>query len=180
MNNNTRPNIHQAYYVACACLFSVVLMLGLSSTAAASESPFRDLVDTKGKLVPDLTSVGNGKWTLVMIWATDCHVCTLQKPEISAFYNKHKDANVDVFGIALDGPERLEAVNDYLAEHKPTFPNYVGNYQMMALNYQSLTEENLRGTPTYLLFDPKGELKGNNPGPVTPSAIESFIANHTE
>jgi len=73
----------------------------------------------------------------------------------------------------------MDAVKEYLAEHQPTFPNYVGDYQMVAMNYQSLTEENLRGTPTYLLFNPQGELKGNNPGPVTPSAIERFIANNT-
>ena len=39
-----------------------------------------------------------------------------------------------------------------------------------------MTEENLRGTPTYLLFNPEGELLGNNPGRLSVEAIESFIA----
>ncbi len=157
----------------------VALMLGAGTLAHAGDNPFRDLVDTEGAPASSSTTVGNGKWTLVMIWATDCHICTEQKPEISAFYDKYKDTMVDVFGIALDGPKRLDAVNDYLAKHKPTFPNYVGDFQMVGLNYQSLTEEPLRGTPTYLLFNPAGELKGNNPGPVRPEAIESFIERNS-
>ena len=43
-----------------------------------------------------------------------------------------------------------------------------------------MTEENLRGTPTYLLFSPVGELLGNNPGRLSVEAIESFIARKTE
>jgi len=160
-------------------VFAAMLLACFAAIAHASDSPFRDLVDTNGELAGEQTAVGKGKWTLVMLWSTDCHICTLQKPEISAFYDKYKSTTVDVFGIALDGARRMDAVKNYLAEHQPTFPNYVGDYQMVALNYQSLTEENLRGTPTYLLFDPNGELKGNNPGPVTPSAIERFIAKNT-
>ena len=154
------------------------VLLG-SASAVAGDNPFLDLVDVTGKDADVSSAIGEGKWTLVMLWATDCHICTKQKPEISAFYDKHKSENVDVFGIALDGRDNLDDVNSYLTRHQPTFPNYVGEIGVVAVNYQMLTEEPLRGTPTYLLFNPEGELKGNNPGPVSPGAIESFIAKHT-
>jgi len=145
----------------------------------AMDNPFRDLVDTEGSPSPLSDTFGSGKWTLVMIWSTDCHLCEEQKPKISAFFDKHKSGNIDVFGIALDGRKNLDDVQDYLSKNQPTFPNYVGEFPIVAANYQALTEEPLRGTPTYLLFNPEGELKGNNPGPVSPAAIEGFIERHS-
>lgn len=131
---------------------------------------------TDGEVVDLDTVIGQGKWTLVMIWATNCHICHEQKPEISVFHNEHKDIDAHVIGIALDGLENIDAVNAYLDKNKPSFPSYVGNIAIVASHYMWLTEESLRGTPTYLLFDPKGELLGNNPGPLSVGAIESFIA----
>lgn len=160
------------------CLVTCLSLLVIAP-AFSTENPFRDLVDTQGEFASLDGTFGNGKWTLVMIWATDCHICKEQKPKISAFHDKHKDSLVEVFGIALDGASHLDDVNQYLEEHQPTFPNYVGELPIVASNYTSLTEEPLRGTPTYLLFNPQGELKGNNPGPVSPSAIEGFIERHT-
>lgn len=123
---------------------------------------------------------GNGKWLLVMLWATDCHICHQQKPEISAFYNRHKDTDAVVMGIALDGMDKVDEVREYLAVNKPSFPNYVGNIAIIASHYQGLTDESLRGTPTYLLFGPGGELLGNNPGPLSVDAIEKFMARKAQ
>jgi thiol-disulfide isomerase/thioredoxin len=141
--------------------------------------PFDQLLTIDGVLLDEPPAVGNGRWKLVMIWATDCPICKQQKPVISAFHNAHKDKDAEVFGIALDGRQGLVAVNKYLKQHTVTFPNYVGEFSSIAANYQRLTEEDLRGTPTYLLFNPEGELKGNNPGPISVDAIEAFIARHS-
>ena len=126
----------------------------------------------------DLT--GNGKWTLVMFWATNCHICRLQKPDMSAFHNKHKDDKAEVIGIALDGPGAMDAVNRYIEETKPSFPSYVADSLIISSYYFTMTEDNLRGTPTYLLFNPEGELLGNNPGMLSIEAIESFIERKSE
>jgi len=49
-------------YAVCAALVLTISTL----SAQASESPFRDLVDITGSLASEKTSVGKGKWTLVM------------------------------------------------------------------------------------------------------------------
>ena len=122
---------------------------------------------------------GDGRWLLVMLWATTCHICEMQKPEISAFHDEHKDSDAHVLGIALDGMERLEAIKENIQQHKTSFPSLVGNIAIVASFYQHITEESLRGTPTYLLFNPGGELVGNNPGPLSVEAIENFMARKT-
>ena len=165
------------------------------STVRASESkaatpasgvavPFSNLVTMNGEPMDEPRSqglqIGQGKWTLVMIWVTNCHICKEQKPKISAFHNEHKGIDASVFGIAMDGAGKLSKVKDFIVKHKVTFPNFVGDMMGVMKDYEKLTNEPFRGTPTYLLFNPDGVLKGNNPGPVTISALESFIERHSQ
>lgn len=150
------------------------MLLVAASTASSAGMELQSVEDGTPISLDDLT--GQGKWTLVMIWATNCHICHIQKPEISAFHNKHKDSDAHVVGIALDGIDQIDAVSDYIAKNNVSFPSYVGNVAIIASHYFGMTEENLRGTPTYLLFNPEGELLGNNPGQLSVEAIESFMA----
>ena len=154
----------------------LAITLALALVASNPVRAGMELHELDGKVVDLDDYRGNGKWLLVMLWATTCHICELQKPEISDFHTKHKDIDAHVLGIALDGMEEIEAIKDNMQRHKTSFPSLIGNITIVASHYQGLTQENLRGTPTYLLFDPQGELVGNNPGPLRPEAIEAFIA----
>jgi peroxiredoxin len=151
----------------------VLLVLGIQNAVAGME-----LQKLSGERVDLDDYRGTGKWLLVMIWATDCHICHQQKPLISDFHDKHQNSDAEVIGIALDGPSRSDEVKRYLETTKVTFPTLVGEMLIVSSHYLQLTEENLRGTPTYLLFSPDGELLGNNPGPLRISALEAFIARH--
>ncbi len=119
---------------------------------------------------------GDGKWLLVMLWSTTCHICEAQKPSISRFHTEHKDIDAHVLGIALDGMDSIDAIKQNIATHETSFPSLVGDIVIVASHYQGMTQESLRGTPTYLLFDPEGELVGNNPGPLRIEALEQFMA----
>lgn len=164
-----------------ALVMALVMMLGLLvSQSVFAVTPFRDLMNTDGKIVDTSRDFGHGKWTLVMLWSTDCVICTKQNPMISAFHEKHRNVDAQVIGIALDGPMNIDNVNAYIERHQLPFTNYIGRMDLVAMNYQILTQEPLRGTPTYLLFDPQGNLKGNNPGPVRAVAVEEFMARHTK
>ncbi len=118
-------------------------------------------------------NIGQGKWTLVMFWAHNCHVCIEETPTISQFQNKRDD--VDVIGISIDGQDKRELAEEFLASAKPSFPSYLSSLLLVSTNYQILTEEDFRGTPTFLLFTPDGELLGNNPGKLSIESLEGFI-----
>lgn len=119
--------------------------------------------------------VGQGKWVLLMLWASDCTICMQQEPAISAFHDSHQAIDAIVVGISIDGHQKIDAVNAYLDRFKPNFTNLVGELDNIAASYQSATQEQFLGTPTYLLYTPEGKLVGNNPGPLKTSAIERFI-----
>lgn len=150
------------------------LLLVNSSIVNSAGLEMHSVEDGRPVNLENLT--GQGKWTLVMIWATDCILCQSQKPVISEFHEKHKHLDAHVVGIALDGVRNMNRVRRYIDDHKVSFPNYVSQMRSTASHYFGITDEQFRGTPTYLLFTPEGELIGKNPGLLSAEAIESFIA----
>jgi len=158
-------------FLLASFLVAGPLLAGMGTANAGME--LQAVEDGAAADLDNLT--GQGKWTLVMIWATNCHICHVQKPEISAFHNEHKEVDAHVIGIALDGVDNVDAVKEYVKDNNVSFPSYVGELAIIASHYFGMTEENLRGTPTYLLFNPEGELLGNNPGPLSVEAIERFM-----
>ncbi len=158
--------------VMVAVLFSAV------SLAASAQKPDMNLMDLDGAPVSLNQRIGQGKWLLVMIWATDCVVCQAEKPKISAFHDKHKHDDAEVIGIALDGIDKKVAIEAYLQAHKTTFPTLTGDFLEISRHYEFVAKEPLRGTPTYLLYTPEGELVGNNPGPLSDGSIERFMEKY--
>lgn len=116
------------------------------------------------------------KWLLVMIWSTDCSVCFKEMPRIADFHQRHEATDASVLGIALDGYEHRDVVARFAAKQGLNFPNLIAEMPAFALRYEFEVGEKLLGTPTYLLFNPAGELVANNPGPVRPIAVEQFMA----
>ena len=155
----------------------IVLVLGVSTVGQAA--PDLGLRDFNGKPVSLNSYVGKGKWTLVMFWALKCPICERNKPDIISFYKENKGKNAQVIGVVIDGMDKKKAIEAYL-EKKPTgFPNYIAELGLMAINYQIAADETFRGTPTYWLFSPKGELLAVNPGPIRKEALEGYIASHS-
>ena len=147
----------------------ILLFCGLfSSSTLAFE--FNNFNGSSSKLENHL---GKGKWTLLMLWAHDCGVCRAEFPSISDFHQTRKD--VEVIGLSIDGEDKKDLAQSFLDSTKSSFTNYITSLSVVAANYNVLTQENFRGTPTFLLFSPDGELIGNNPGKLSIEALESFI-----
>ena len=108
-----------------------------------------------------------------MLWAHNCHVCIEETPVISDFNDRRDD--VDVIGVSIDGIKNKQLAEQFLERSKPSFPSYISELAVVSFNYQLLTEEEFRGTPTFLLFTPDGTLLGNNPGKLSLEALEGFI-----
>ncbi len=148
------------------------LLLFSNFTSASDWTEVRTL---EGKFTTLSQHFEKDKWTLVMLWTTDCGICQREYPVMSAFHDKHKDTTAKVIGVSLDGYSNLETITEHIDEMPMTFDNLIGEITVVAFNYEAATEESLRGTPTFLMFNPDGQLVGHNPGPVRPEALEKFI-----
>lgn len=154
-------------------LISIVFILFFSSALASDWTEVRTL---DGKFTTLSQHFEKDKWTLVMLWTTNCAICKRQYPVMSEFHDKHKDIDAKVIGVSLDGYSELDKITKYIDKMPMTFDNLIGETSIVAFNYEAATEEPLRGTPTFLMFNPQGQLVGHNPGPVKPEALEKFIS----
>ncbi len=135
--------------------------------------------DMNGKQDSINNHIGKDKWTIVEIWESSCSACRMHMPEMVKFDGKLKNARI--LGITLDGLRGVEDAEDFIAEYDIKFPNIVTNYVEMNIWMERSIGESLRGTPTFILFDPEGKLVAAQPGIVAISSLEKFITqNSTE
>jgi len=120
--------------------------------------------------------VDDGKYTLVMIWSTDCAACEEQKPMIQDFHSDYNDSNASVIGIANDGMSLLDEINVLIDKHSPTYPNYVASPDTFFSEFEIATGRKFRATPTYIMFDPQGQILGVAVGQITRDTLDKIVS----
>lgn len=116
------------------------------------------------------------KWNILMVWTTHCEVCRAQYPIVSAFHTRHSAHDAVVLGVALDHRERLTAVRDYREAQNHSFPSVLASADGFIEALEGSTGEPFSGTPTYLLFNPRGTFESFVSGPVSMTLLERIIA----
>ena len=148
----------------------------LPAWANASEMVVQDFSGAY-KSLSDYT--GKGKWTIVMLWASDCQVCNKEVHNYVAFHTKHKDTDATVLGVSLDGNAKKKDAQEFLDRHKVNFPSLIGEPVFVANGFLDITGEEFRGTPTFLIYGPDGQIQAQQAGAVPTDLIESFIAQNS-
>lgn len=124
--------------------------------------------------------IGKGKWTVVMFWASDCRVCNAEVGQYIQFNDANKDKDASILGISLDGQGRLDAAREFIKRHGVSFPNLIGEPEEVADLYQTLTSNTWVGTPSFLVYNPKGQLLAAQAGAVPTELITKFIKENTQ
>lgn len=119
--------------------------------------------------------VGGGLWTLVQFWNLDCITCEQQKPMLDSFHRAHRNEAARVIGVAMDGPEKIDAIQARLARGVTSFEHLVAYPDVFARQFLEATGEPFRVSPTYWLFDPSGNPVGVHVGPVSLDALEQVM-----
>ncbi len=133
------------------------------------------LTDFKGNSRTIESYAGKGKWLLVMFWASDCHICNREAHEYVDFHFTHSDKDATVLGVSIDGKVKFKDAVKFIKKHSIDFPNLIGEPEDVTAIYSKYAESRWVGTPSFLLFNPKGELKAAQVGAVPPTVIENFM-----
>jgi len=115
--------------------------------------------DISGNRVDVSESMGDGRWTIVMIWQLECALCELQKPAVEAFHEKHQSHSAHVLGLVLDGHEYLPAINDFVSEKPTAFPSLVVFGDVFNQQIMQETGKHFPTAPAYIVYSPEGEMK---------------------
>ena len=155
-------------------ILAIVLggLLTLTVWADAPDIALRDL-DGRARNVNEF--VGHGKWTVVVVWAHDCSICSREIGEMTALHVAHRDKDAIVLGITLDGSRHLKEARAFVKRHKLPFVNLITEPSYEVLVKFGAGE--FVGTPTYYIYNPKGVIVGQNIGPVSRKQVEAFIAS---
>ena len=151
--------------------FATVSAFLLFSTSALA------FTDLKGEKIEMEQQLGGGKWSIVEIWGSDCQVCRQHMPSMVKFDGKLK--NTRIVGITLDGQEGIANANSFIKQFDIKFKNVVSNPIEVNAWMMETVGEGLIGTPTFILFNPKGKLVAAQPGPVPPKSLETFIKENS-
>lgn len=144
----------------------LLLMPLLAGGASKPGTPDFKLVDMQGK--QHQLADYKGKWVLVNYWATWCPPCLEEVPDLVMLYDKYRDKNLMVIGIAMQYKTKKE-VADFVDDMLMSYPIVLGD---KSVTDQLGKDEIL---PTTFVFDPQGRLVKTKQGIITRQYIESLL-----
>ena len=167
----------------CTRLMTVALVVagvatqGLGTAIAEEAKPqpsaepvwaasFKDLTGTLQPL-----SAYKGKVALVYFWATWCEPCQKEGPALQALYEKLKDKNFVVVGIAVDNADK---VREFVKAKGMLFPVVYGGTDAIKLSKD--LGNSLGGIPYLVIIDKDGLIVERITGDAKEGRIEGLIA----
>lgn len=102
-----------------------------------------------------------GKVVLLNIWATWCHPCRTEIPELQALYERNRDRGLEVVGVSVDAGGEDAAVADFAREYGMTYPLWRDGDGRVSTTFAAV------GVPATYLIGRDGVLLWSHLGPVT-------------
>lgn len=117
--------------------------------------------------------VGKGKWTVMEVWASDCRICRASAHHTVDF--EATNPEVEVIGVSLDDTKGKANAEKFIDEFGFTFTNLLSNPSEVDQYLHTTAKKSFIGTPTFMVYNPQGELLAVQPGAVTAEELSAFI-----
>jgi thiol-disulfide isomerase/thioredoxin len=101
---------------------ALLFILGAGAAPAAAPSRLAGELDAAG--LREAVAREKGQVVLVNFWATWCVPCREEFPDLSRLQQRNRAAGLRVVGISTDFASQKAAIEKFLAERRPAFPNY--------------------------------------------------------
>lgn len=113
-----------------------------------------------------------GKVTLLNVWATWCHPCRTEIPELQAIHERFRADGLELIGVSIDTDGTDDAIRTFMRDFKMTFPIWRDADDRISAQFLIV------GVPATFLIDKAGVLRWRKTGPIAPNdtALSSAIS----
>jgi thiol-disulfide isomerase/thioredoxin len=127
-----------------------------AQTETVKAAPTPEIRRVTAKQIRELVDQRKGKVVVVNFWATWCPPCVREFPAIAKVYQQYRDRGVDLFAVALNAPEDVADIQQFLAEQKPPFSIYLADPEDKTFN-ETVLEKWYGEMPLTLVFNAAGQ-----------------------
>ena len=116
-----------------------------------------------------------GKVVLLNVWATWCHPCRDEIPELQAIHVKYQPRGLELIGVSVDSDGSDDAIRSFMTDYRMTYPVWRDPDERVSSQFLVV------GVPATFLIDREGVLRWRKTGPIQPNdasltaAIEAAI-----
>lgn len=158
---------------------TILLFIGQQAYSAdqqATESSNNTIVEPAAGIKDSvLGELEQGRWELVMFWATYCPVCKRDFEKLAKFIDENPEIPFSVIGVVVDGiDEREKAINQINNRHLD-YTHVMTDFDRSNKLYQEVTNTALIGVPSQLLYDKENKLAGFSRNALDIEALELAI-----
>jgi cytochrome c-type biogenesis protein len=118
-----------------------------------------------------------GKVVLFNVWATWCHPCRAEIPELRALHAKYEPRGLELVGVSVDADGSDDAIRAFMADFSMAYPIWRDPDERVSAQFLVV------GVPATFLIDREGILRWKKTGPIEPgdptltAAIERALAS---
>jgi cytochrome c biogenesis protein CcmG/thiol:disulfide interchange protein DsbE len=117
-----------------------------------------------------------GKVVLLNVWATWCHPCRDEIPELQRIHERYRDRGLELVGVSVDAAGDDEAIQAFMRRYGMTYPVWRDPSETVSSTFLVV------GVPATFLIDRTGILRWKKTGPIAKddpaltAAIERALA----
>ena len=153
-----------------AIFYSLILF---SSIASADQA---NILQPEGDIdLVVLDQLQEGRWELVMFWATYCPICKRDFVKLAKFFEDNPDISITIVGVVADGTEQKEKALTQIEKRKLNYSHILTDFEQSKKFFQKQAESNLIGVPSYLLYNTENEMVGFNHHAIDVDALEIYV-----
>lgn len=103
-----------------------------------------------------------GKVVLLNVWATWCHPCRDEIPELQALHERYAARGLELVGVSVDAESADDAIRAFMRDFRMTYPVWRDPGERVSAQFHIV------GVPATFLIDRGGVLRWRKTGPIQP------------
>ena len=161
--------------VLAAAMMSCTMPDASSRVAVGAPAPSYQAVSLDGDSVS--LAGHRGKVVLFNVWATWCHPCRDEIPELRALHARYQPRGLELIGVSVDADGSDDVIRSFMRDFQMEYPIWRDPGERVSTRFLVI------GVPATFLIDREGILRWRKTGPIQPgdstlvAAIEQALGS---